>query len=82
MCSHPRPKDYKIPENYKMSKEEVERIKREEDDERKAQQVSHTGAILLQVLVVSEWLLLYINHTGAILLQVLVVSEWLLLYTK
>ena len=39
MCSHPRPKDYKIPENYVMSKEEIERLQREEEDDRKAQRV-------------------------------------------
>ncbi|XP_052060904.1 ranBP-type and C3HC4-type zinc finger-containing protein 1-like isoform X1 [Mytilus californianus] len=39
MCSQPRPRDYKIPDNYVMSKEELERLQREQEDERKAQQL-------------------------------------------
>lgn len=40
MCSQPRPRDYKIPDNYVMSKEELERLQREQEDERKAQQAT------------------------------------------
>ncbi|VDI47552.1 Hypothetical predicted protein [Mytilus galloprovincialis] len=40
MCSQPRPRDYKIPDNYIMSKEELERLQRVQEDERKAQQAT------------------------------------------